>query len=77
MMVRIPRNGPPTHPGEMLLEELTHSSSAKEIKKIKRLPALAHVQIQNLLDPALLNQEEIGKAILTISGLRSPILHST
>ena len=105
-MVRIPKNGPPTHPGEMLLEEflkplnikqselaeklwvsyprvnelihgkrgitpdtalrlerlfgmdaqfwlnlqlawdlyrLSHSSIAKEIKKIKRLPALAHV----------------------------------
>lgn len=102
-MVRIPRNGPPTHPGEMLLEEflkplnmtqselaeklgvsyprvnelinkkkgvtpdtalrleklfgmdaqfwlnlqlawdiyrVTHSSTAKEIQKIKRLPAL-------------------------------------
>jgi antitoxin HigA-1 len=106
-MVRIPKNGPPTHPGEMLLEEflkplnmkqselavklgvsyprvneLIHgkrgitpdtalrleklfgmdaqfwlnlqlswdlyhaarSLAAKEIKKIKRLPALAHVQ---------------------------------
>jgi addiction module HigA family antidote len=105
-MVRIPKYGPPTHPGEMLLEEflkplkitqselaeklgvsyprvnelihakrgitpdtalrleklfgmeaqfwlnlqlawdlyhVTHSSTAKEIKKIKRLPALAHV----------------------------------
>jgi len=105
-MVRIPKHGPPTHPGEMLLEEflkplkitqselaeklgvsyprvnelihakrgitpdtalrleklfgmeaqfwlnlqlawdlyhVTHSSTAKEIKKIKRLPALAHV----------------------------------
>jgi antitoxin HigA-1 len=105
-MVRIPKYGPPTHPGEMLLEEflkplkitqselaeklgvsyprvnelihakrgitpdtalrleklfgmeaqfwlnlqlawdlyhVTHSSAAKEIKKIKRLPALAHV----------------------------------
>ena len=104
-MVRIPKNGPPTHPGEMLLEEflkplkmtqselaeklgvsyprvnelihgkrgvtpdtalrleklfgmdaqfwlnlqlawdlyyITHSSSAKEIQKIKRLPAFAH-----------------------------------
>jgi addiction module HigA family antidote len=104
-MVRIPKNGPPTHPGEMLLEEFlkplkmtqselayklgvsyprinelihskrgltpdtalrleklfgmdaqfwlnlqtawdlyhaTHSSSAKEIKKIKRLPEFAH-----------------------------------
>jgi addiction module HigA family antidote len=104
-MVRIPKNGPPTHPGEMLLEEflkplkmtqsdladklgvsyprvnelihgkrgitpdtalrleklfgmeaqfwlnlqlawdlyhVTHSSIAKEIKKIKRLPAFAH-----------------------------------
>ena len=105
-MVRIPKYGPPTHPGEMLLEEflkplkitqsslaeklgvsyprvnelihgkrgitpdtalrleklfgmeaqlwlnlqlawdlyhVTHSATAKEIKKIKRLPALAHV----------------------------------
>ncbi len=105
-MVRIPKYGPPTHPGEMLLEEflkplkiaqsdlaeklgvsyprvnelihakrgitpdtalrleklfgmeaqfwlnlqlawdlyhVTYSSTAKEIKKIKRLPALAHV----------------------------------
>lgn len=105
-MIRIPKNGPPTHPGEMLLEEflkplkitqselaeklgvsyprvnelihrkrgvtpdtalrlerllgmdaqfwlnlqlawdlyhLTHSSIAKDIKKIKRLPELAHV----------------------------------
>jgi addiction module HigA family antidote len=105
-MVRIPKNGPPTHPGEMLLEEFlkplnmtqselaeklgvsyprvnelvhakrgvtpdtalrleklfgmdaqfwlnlqlacdlyhaTHSSSAKEILKIKRLPSFAHV----------------------------------
>ena len=105
-MVRIPKYGPPTHPGEMLMEEFlkplkisqselaeklgvsyprvnelihakrgitpdtalrleklfgmeaqfwlnlqlawdlyhaTHSSTAKEIKKIKRLPALAHV----------------------------------
>jgi addiction module HigA family antidote len=105
-MVRIPKYGPPTHPGEMLLEEflkplkitqselaeklgvsyprvnelihgkrgitpdtalrleklfgmeaqfwlnlqlawdlyhVAHSSAAKEIKKIKRLPALAHV----------------------------------
>jgi len=105
-MVRIPKHGPPTHPGEMLLEEflkplnmtqselaeklgvsyprvnelingkrgitpdtalrleklfgmeaqfwlnlqlawdlyhVTHSSIAKELKKIKRLPALAHV----------------------------------
>ena len=104
-MVRIPKNGPPTHPGEMLLEEflkplnmtqsglaeklgvsyprvnelinkkrgvtpdtalrleklfgmdaqfwlnlqlawdlyhVTHSSTAKEIQKIKRLPALAY-----------------------------------
>jgi len=106
-MVRIPKNGPPTHPGEMLMEEFlkplnmkqselavklgvsyprvnelihgkrgitpdtalrleklfgmdaqfwlnlqlswdlyhaTRSLAAKEIKKIKRLPALAHVQ---------------------------------
>ena len=106
-MVRIPKYGPPTHPGEMLLEEFlkplnmtqselaeklrvsyprvnelihgkrgitpdtalrlerlfgmeaqfwlnlqlawdlyhaTHSSTAKEIKKIKRLPALAQAQ---------------------------------
>ncbi|TAN42483.1 MAG: addiction module antidote protein, HigA family [Nitrospirae bacterium] len=105
-MVRIPKNGPPTHPGEMLLEEFlrplemtqtelaeklgvsyprvnelihgkrgitpdtalrleklfgmeaqfwlnlqlawdlyqaAHSSTANEIKKIKRLPAFAHV----------------------------------
>jgi len=105
-MVRIPKYGPPTHPGEMLLEEflkplsitqsevaeklgvsyprinelihgkrgitpdtalrleqlfgmeaqfwlnlqlawdlyhVTHSKTAKKIKKIKRLPALAHV----------------------------------
>jgi addiction module HigA family antidote len=105
-MVRIPKYGPPTHPGEMLMEEflkplkmtqselaerlgvsyprvnelihgkrgitpdtalrleklfgmeaefwlnlqlawdlyhVTHSSAAKEIKKIKRLPALAHI----------------------------------
>jgi addiction module HigA family antidote len=105
-MVRIPKYGPPTHPGEMLMEEflkplkitqseladklgvsyprvnelihakrgitpdtalrleklfgmeaqfwlnlqmawdlyhVTHSSTAKEIKKIKRLPALAHI----------------------------------
>lgn len=105
-MVRIPKYGPPTHPGEMLLEEflkplnitqsalaeklgvsyprvnelihgkrgitpdtalrleqlfgmeaqfwlnlqlawdlyhVTHSSAAKQIKKIKRFPALAHV----------------------------------
>jgi addiction module HigA family antidote len=104
-MIRIPKNGPPTHPGEMLLEEflkpwkltqselagklgvsyprvnelihgkrgitpdtalrleklfgmdaqfwlnlqlawdlyhVTHSSTAKELKKIKRLPAFAH-----------------------------------
>ncbi len=107
-MVRIPKSGPPTHPGEMLLEEflkplkltqselaeklgvsyprvnelihgkrgvtpdtalrleklfgmdaqfwlnlqlawdlylVTHSSSAKEIHKIKRLPAFAHVKM--------------------------------
>lgn len=105
-MVRIPKNGPPTHPGEMLMEEflkpmkitqselaaklgvsyprvnelihgkrgvtpdtalrleklfgmeaqfwlnlqltwdlynVTHSATAKDIMKIKRLPALAHV----------------------------------
>ena len=105
-MVRIPKNGPPTHPGEMLLEEflkplkitqsqladklrvsyprvnelihgkrgitpdtalrleklfgmeaqfwlnlqlawdlyrVTHSASAKEIKKIKKLPAFVHI----------------------------------
>lgn len=111
-MVRIPKSGPPTHPGEMLLEEFlkplkitqselavklgvsyprvnelihgkrgittdtalrleklfgmeaqfwlnlqlawdlyhaTHSSTAKEIKKIKRLPALAHVSTVSIM----------------------------
>lgn len=110
-MVRIPKNGPPTHPGEMLLEEflkplkmtqseladklgvsyprvnelihgkrgitpdtalrleklfgmdaqfwlnlqvawdlyhVTHSSTSKEIQKIKRLPAFAHALIVSI-----------------------------
>ena len=55
IMFRIPANRPPTHPGEMLLEaqfwlnlqlawdlyRVVHSPAEKEIRKIRRLPALA------------------------------------
>jgi plasmid maintenance system antidote protein VapI len=52
-MVRIPTHGPPTHPGEMLLEEFLklawdlyqaqHSPAARHIRKIRRHPRLAKV----------------------------------
>ena len=66
-MVRIPKNGPPTHPGEMLLEEflkplkMTHSELAEKLGvSYPRVNELIHGKRSLTLDTALRLEKLFG-----------------
>ena len=47
-MIRIPTNGPPTHPGEMLLEEFLKPLGISQVELAAKL-AVSYVRINELI----------------------------
>ena len=47
-MIRIPTNGPPTHPGEMLLEEFLKPLGISQVELATKL-AVSYVRINELI----------------------------